>query len=392
MSLYLWFVAKAAPSSADAMNLSLHRMLAMARKEALHLRRDPRSLGMAFAVPAAMIVFFGYVISFDVNNIRLAVLDQDRTQRSRELVDALLAAGRFSVTERTDSHQHAERLLDRGSVRMVLTIPPGFQRNLAAGEAAPVQVLVDGADANTAAIALNYAGAIVNSYSARVTLQADTRSTIPIETESRVWYNETLKSSNMIVPGLVAVIMMIIAAMLTALTIAREWERGTMEQLSATPVHRVEVILGKLLPYLAIGLVDVTAAVLIGMFVFDVPFRGSPFLLLGMTTLFLIGTLGLGIFISAAVKSQLLATQTAMMATYLPSLILSGLMFDIAGMPIVLRVLSNVVPAKYFIVVLRGIFLKGVGLDVLWAQGVAMIVFACVGLSLAVLSFRKELA
>jgi len=374
------------------MNLSLHRLLAMARKEALHLRRDPRSLGMAFAVPAAMIIFFGYVISFDVNNIRLAVLDGDRSQRSRELVDALLAAGRFSIVQRTDNRHEAERLLDRGSVRMVITIPPGFQKNLAAGEPAPVQALVDGADANTAAIALNYAGSIVSNFSARVTLQASQRSARPVDAASRVWYNETLESSNMIVPGLVAVIMMIIAAMLTALTIAREWERGTMEQLAATPVHRVEVILGKLLPYLGIGLVDVTAAVLIGMVVFDVPFRGNPLLLLGMTTLFLIGTLGLGIFISAAFKSQLLATQTALLATYLPSLILSGLMFDIAGMPLVLRVLSNVVPAKYFIVVLRGIFLKGVGLEVLWAQGVAMIAFAVVGLGLAVLSFRKELA
>jgi ABC-2 type transport system permease protein len=282
-------------------------------------------------------------------------------------------------------------MMDQGNVRMVMVIPPGFQRDLAGGMAAPVQAIVDGADANTAAIALNYAGTIVNNFSASVSLQAPMR-TLPVEPKSRVWYNETLKSSNMIVPGLVAVIMMIIAAMLTALTIAREWERGTMEQLAATPVHRVEVILGKLLPYLGIGIIDVTAAVLIGIVVFQVPFRGNPLLLLGMTTLFLIGTLGLGIFISAAVKSQLLATQAAMLITYLPSLILSGLMFDIASMPVALRVLSNIVPAKYFIVVLRGIFLKGVGVYVLWVQGLAMILFSVVGLGLAVRSFRKEIA
>jgi ABC-2 type transport system permease protein len=229
------------------MRLSLGRLLAMARKEVLHLRRDPRSLGMAFAVPAAMIVFFGYVISFDVKDIKLAVLDQDRTQRSRELVEAFTAAGRFRVTERLERYDEIEARLGRAAVRIALVIPPGFQRDLAAGRPAPVQALVDGADANTAAIALNYAMVIVSAYSAKVVLRTSQRAS-PLVAQSRVWYNETLKSSNMIVPGLVAVIMMIIAAMLTALTVAREWERGTMEQLAATPVHRVEVILASLCP------------------------------------------------------------------------------------------------------------------------------------------------
>jgi len=219
-----------------------------------------------------------------------------------------------------------------------------------------------------------------------------TQGSAPVLVQSRVWYNETLESSNMIVPGLMAMIMMIIATMLSSLTIAREWERGTMEQLAATPVHPLEVILGKLLPYLAIGLIDVTAAVFIGMFVFDVPFRGNPLLLAGMATLFLLGSLGLGIWISTVAKSQLLATQNAMLATFLPSMILSGLMFDLGTMPLALRVISTVVPARYFIVVLRGIFLKGVGLDVLWGQGLAMVLFASAGLTLAVRSFHKEIA
>jgi drug efflux transport system permease protein len=250
---------------------------------------------------------------------------------------------------------------------------------------------VDGADANTASIAINYADAIVTAYSARAVLHT-ARLPVPVVAQSRVWYNETLQSSNMIVPGLVAVIMMIIAAMLTALTIAREWERGTMEQLVATPVRRVEVILGKLLPYLGIGLVDVVAAILIGMLVFQVPFRGSPVLLFVMATLFLVGSLGLGIFVSASFTSQLLATQVGLLATYLPSLLLSGLIFDLASMPVALQVISYVVPARYFIVVLRGIFLKGVGIGVLWAQGAAMVAFAIGGLTLAVRSFKKELA
>jgi ABC-2 type transport system permease protein len=213
----------------------------------------------------------------------------------------------------------------------------------------------------------------------------------PVTPEARVWYNETLESPPMIVPGLIGVIMMIIAAMLTALTVAREWERGTMEQLAATPVHRAEVIVGKLLPYLGIGLVDVIAAVVIGMTVFDVPFRGNPFLLAIMSTMFLIGSLGLGIFISAALKSQLLATQLAMIGTFLPSLLLSGLMFDINMMPRALQLFSLLVPARYFITVMRGIFLKDVGIPVLYGQGLAMVLYSIIGVVLAIRAFRKEI-
>ncbi len=371
--------------------LRLGRLLAIARKEAIQIRRDPRSLAMAFLVPAAMIVFFGYVISFDVKDIKLAVTDQDRTQASRELVQAFEAAGRFRVTERPERTEDITPLLDRGAVRMALVIPTGFARDLGALRSSPVQALVDGADANTASIALNYAGAIVAAYSARAVLRINALRP-PIVAQPRVWYNEALVSANMIVPGLVAVIMMIISAMLTALTVAREWERGTMEQLAATPVHPLEVIAGKLVPYLGIGLIDVSAAIAIGMLVFGVPFRGNPVLLLVMAILFLLGSLGLGIFISAALKSQLLATQLAMLATYLPSVLLSGLMFEIGNMPIPLRIISTIVPARYFVVVLRGVFLKGIGLHVLWAQGLAMVAYAVIGLSLAVRAFKKEIA
>ncbi len=373
------------------MGLSLQRLIAVARKEAIQLRRDPRSLAMAFLVPAAMIIVFGYIISFDVRDIRIAVLDQDHSTQSRALVSAFEAAGRFEVVGRLTRPEQIDPLMNRGAVRMALVIPPDFEKNLLARKPAPVQAIVDGADANTASISMNYAEAIVTAFSSKVVLNRAALP-VPVTIESRVWYNEALESANMIVPGLVAVIMMIIAAMLTALTIAREWERGTMEQLAATPVHRLEVICGKMLPYLAIGLVDVTAAVLIGVFLFHVPFRGSPLLLAVMATMFLLGSLGLGIFISAALKSQLLATQLAMLATFIPSLLLSGLIFDIASMPWPLRVVSLAVPARYFVVVLRSVFLKGVGAEVLWQQGVAMIVYAVVGFGLAVHAFRKEIA
>jgi ABC-2 type transport system permease protein len=372
------------------MPIRLGRLLAVSRKEITQLRRDVRSLLMAFLVPAAMIVFFGYVISFDVKDIKVAVLDQDRTPRSRELVQAFEAAGRFRVTDRLARYDEVEPLLDRGAVRMALVIPPGYEREISSGHAASVQAILDGADANTASIAQNYAGAIVSAYSARLLSVAIPGGSLVVA-QPRVWYNEALESPPMIVPGLVATIMMMLSAMLTALTVAREWERGTMEQLAATPVHRVEVILGKLLPYLGIGLIDVAAVVTLGMTVFGVPFRGNPLLFLVMAALFLLGSLGLGIFISAAVKTQLLATQLAMLATYLPSVLLSGLIFDLRSMPWILRAISTVVPARYFVVVLRGVFLKGVGLDVLWPQGLAMIAYAVAGLGLAVRAFRKEI-
>ena len=370
--------------------LSAGRLWAMARKEWLHIRRDSRSLAMAFAVPAAMVILFGYVITFDVRDIRMAVLDQSNTTQSRDLVDAFRSSGYFRVARQLTSDDQISPLLVRGTVRLVLVIPPDFARHLAAAEPAPVQALLDGGDANTASIAINYAQAIVTSYSATAVLKG-VPLPVPIAVDSRVWYNEDLKSSSMIVPGLMAAIMMILSALLTSLTIAREWERGTMEQLAATPVHRLEVILGKLLPYLGIGAVDIVLVAVVGGVVFAVPFRGSPVLLMVTGMLFLVGAQGLGMFISASAKSQFLATQLAMIVTFLPAMLLSGLMFDISSMPKVLQIISLVVPARYFIAATRGIFLKGVGLEVLWGQALGMLVFALAGLGLAVHAFRKEI-
>jgi ABC-2 type transport system permease protein len=215
---------------------------------------------------------------------------------------------------------------------------------------------------------------------------------LPVQAEIRIWYNETLESRNMIVPGLVAVIMSIIAALLTALTFAREWERGTMEQLAATPVHRLEVVIGKLLPYVVIGLFDVALAVSAGRLVFDVPLRGNLLLLTLMTLMFLVGALSFGMFISAAVKTQVLATQFAIITTFLPAILLSGFMFSIGTMPLPLQAITYLVPARYYVTVTKAIFLKGVGPGVLWIEGLAMIAFATAGITLAIRAFRKELA
>jgi ABC-2 type transport system permease protein len=372
------------------MILDFPRLLAIARKEAIQLRRDTRSLIMAFVLPLLMVLFFGYAITWDVTDLRLGVWDQDGTRESRELTQAFEASGYFEVASRPGSYREVEEDLSRGRVKAVLTIPPGYARDLGSGRAVPVQLLLDGSDANTATIAQNYAGAIASRHSTKVLLAGRPMPEVA-SAETRIWYNETLESRNMIVPGLVAVIMSIIAAMLTSLTIAREWERGTMEQLASTPVREVEIVLGKLLPYLVIGVLDVHVVVVAGILVFGVPFNGSVLLLAGMSILFLLGALGVGIFISSVADSQVFAMQAATIATYLPALLLSGFLFDIAGMPAVLRGLTYLIPARYFVVVTRGILLKGVGVAALWPQVLAMFVFAVVGLTLATRVFKKEI-
>jgi ABC-2 type transport system permease protein len=369
--------------------LDRNRLRAIARKEVIQLRRDPRSLLLAFLLPVVLLVLFGYAITWDVEAIAIAIVDQDRSAESRELGERFLASGYFTVRHRPESPREIVPLLDAGKVQIALVIPPGFAADLGAGRTAELQAIVDGTDANTATIVLAYARAIVERHAAAARLRASYRP--PITAASRVWYNEELKSRNMIVPGLVAVIMMIIAAMLTSLTIAREWERGTMEQLASTPVTRLEVVLGKLLPYLAIGLADVALISLLGVLVFDVPFRGNILLFAVLTVFFLAGALGLGMFISATARSQLLATQLAMVATFLPAYILSGFMFAISAMPRPLQLVTLAVPARYFLVVTRGIFLKGVGLSVLYLPGLGMVAFAAIGVLLAVRSFRKEI-
>jgi ABC-2 type transport system permease protein len=371
--------------------LNRTRLLAVARKEVLHIRRDKRSLLLAFVVPVLLLVLFGYAITWDVRDIATAVLDRDGSSRSRELVDAFRASGYFRITTTLEREADVDRLMDAGQVRVALVVPVGFARDLDAGRQAPVQVIVDGSDANTATIALGYARGVVQSFSERVLLR-DTVAAPPVETRTRIWYNEELVSRNMIVPGLVAVIMMIIAAMLSSLTIAREWERGTMEQLASTPVTRTEVVLGKLLPYAVIGFADVVLVSVTGVILFGVPFRGSAPLLAALSLAFLTGALGLGIFISAVARSQLLATQMAMIFTFLPGFLLSGFMFSVNALPQPLRAITYLVPARYFLVVTRGVFLKGVGVEALWTQGLFMIAFAAAGIAAATRVFRKEIA
>jgi ABC-2 type transport system permease protein len=367
------------------------RLTAIARKEWIQLRRDPRSLALAFALPVLLLILFGYAITWDVRNIATALLDLDHTETSRSITRAFTTSGYFRVVKRLERTAEMAPTFAGGHAQIAIVIPAGFSADLGGGRTAPLQVIADGSDANTATIALGYVRATVQTWASHELLSGRPF-VVPIVSQSRVWYNEELASRNMIVPGLVAVIMAIIAAMLTSLTIAREWERGTMEQLAATPVTRLEVVLGKLLPYLGIGLIDVVVTSALGVLLFGVPFRGDPLLLAVLAFFFVTGALGLGVFISAVAKSQMLATQIAMIATFLPAFLLSGFMFSLDVMPLPLQVISLIVPARYFLVVTRGIFLKGVGADVLWSQALLMVAFAVVGIGLAVRSFRKELS
>jgi len=351
----------------------LRRLLALSWKELLHVVRDPRSLAVALAIPVLMLLLFGWALSMDVRNVRLAVWDQGWTPQSRALVSSLAHSRSFDVVFRTQGYQALEQLLLKRQVAAVLVL-----RDPGGGTA--VQLLLDGTDAYTAAIASGYADAVVRLSSSGAAP--------PVRMESRIVFNEAMRSQNAIVPGLIAVILMVIAAMLTSLTIAREWENGTLEMLAASPLRPWEVILGKMLPYFAIGLVDLLISSLTGMLLFGVPFRGSPALLLFLSSVFMIGSLSLGIAISAATRNQLLASQLAMITTFLPAFLLSGLLFDLDNLPLAVRWISHLVPARYFVQILKGIYLKGVGLEFLYSEALFLIAFALLVLLLTRARFR----
>ena len=367
------------------------RMLAIARKEWLQIRRDGRSLGLAFLLPAMLLYLFGVAITTDVEDIRLVVLDHDHSAESRALVDAFVQSGYFLLESRIDRLEQAEDKILRGDARIALVIPERFAADLKAGRPAPIELLLDGADASTATVARGYADAIARSFSDKVLL-AGRHLTAPVTAETRVWFNETLDSTAKVVPGLIAVIMSIISAMLTSLTIAREWERGTMEQLAATPVGRAELVFGKLLPYLGIALIDVAMSLACCVYLFDVPFRGNLVLFAFASLVFLGGVLALGIFLSATLKAQLLAVQASIFATYMPALLLSGFFYSLQSMPVALQLISRAIPARYFVEITRGVFLRGIGLDVIWAPLLGLGIFATVMVTLTIRTFRKELA
>jgi ABC-2 type transport system permease protein len=376
--------------------MNARRVTAVARKELLHVLRDPRSLGMAIAIPMLMLLLFGFALTLDVDHVPLVVWDQNHTPDSRELVARFTGSPYFSLVRYVDSEAAMNHALDSGEALLAVVIPYDFARRLASSTEAPLQAAISGVDSNTATIALGYAEAISEIYSQEWLLrrfgrQGVVKTGLPLDVRARVWFNADLESKNYIVPGLIAVIMMVIAAMLTSLCFAREWERGSMEQLISTPVHGSELVLGKLIPYFAIGMLDMVLAVTLGQFLFQIPLRGNVALLFGVASIFLVGVLTMGMLFSIATKSQLLASQLAMTATFLPAFLLSGFIFAIVNMPRPIQWITYLVPARYFIGILKGIYLKGVGLEILAGDAILLTVFAAAMVLLAQWKFKKKL-
>jgi ABC-2 type transport system permease protein len=364
-----------------SMPRSLARTLAMARKEGLHIVRDSRSLAMALAVPVLMLLLFGYALTLDVDRIQTLVYDQDQTPQSRELIARFAGSRYFQMLGSVDEYQAVERAINRGRCLLAVVIPKDYGRHLLASQEADVQLLLDGSDSNTASITLAYADALTRTYAFELQTQALERRgggklDPPVDAQLRVWYNPELQSRNYIVPGLIAVILMIIAAMIGSLTIAREWESGSMEQLLSTPVRAHEIVLGKMAAYFVLGMVNMLVTIGVGVFLFGVPLRGNPLLVLLTSCIFLMGALFWGIFLSAVAKTQLMAYQLGMLTSFLPAFLLSGFVFSIGNMPVVIQVVTYVFPSRYFVTILKGLFLKGVGLDVLWVEVTLLVVYA----------------
>jgi ABC-2 type transport system permease protein len=379
------------------------RVGALASKEIIHIRRDIRTLYMALGMPVVLLLLFGFAVSFDIDALPIAVLDLDQTPTSRELVQRFTASDDFRLVEEIGSAEEAEAAFRRYEIAAALVIPRGFERDLTRGEHVTVQLLMDGADANTTNVARGKAEALAQAAGLEVRQRIATASSAgggtdlvvtPAQLAISSWtrFNPQNRSALFLIPGLIALILALVGVMLTALTVAREWERGNMEQLFATPVGRLEIVIGKLLPYMVIGCIAVLLAITVGAWVFDVPIRGSLTLLAVDSLLFITGMLGMGLLVSVATRNQMLATQVAALSSMLPTMLLSNFIFPVENMPWVLRWLSYVLPATYYIEALRGTLLRGNGWAELWHETVALAVFAVLMVVISTARFKRRLA
>ena len=376
--------------------MSLSRLMAVARKEVLHILRDSRSLIIVVLMPITLMLLFGYGVNLDLKSLPLYVYDQDGSQQSQDLLKHFQASQYFHIVRVVHSYSAVTRALDDGDAKMCIVIPWSFSQQLGSGGPVNVQALVDATDDNTANILIGYAQAVVEGYSADVQVSWAERhgqavEAAPISVETRTWYNENLESSAFIIPGVLALVMSVIGAFLTSLTIAREWERGTMEQLISTPVTAMEIMIGKLTPYFVIGMFDVGVCAFIAIQWFEVPFRGSLLTLAASSALFMIVVLSLGFLISVVAKNQFAASQIALITTFLPAFLLSGFLFSIDQMPVVLQWITRILPARYYVSVLKKIFLKGTPTVMLSADLIPLAAFTLVLAIVATRSFHKRL-
>jgi len=366
-------------------------------KEFWQIRRDKRMLGVTLLAPVFQLLLLGYAATTDVRSIPMAVCDEDRSATSRELLRQFTNSGYFVHAYDVMTPRDIDHYLDDGDAWVGLVIPPEFGTNVLARRPAPLQLISDGTNSSTAGISLGYAGQVVSTFSRSIALtQIERRPqlTAPpsVNTEVRVWYNPELKSRNYMVPGVVAMILLIITMTLTSIAIVREKESGTLEQLLVTPIKPFQLIIGKLMPFVLIGIADVTLVLTVARFWFDVPLRGSVILLYMMSGVFVLTTLGLGLFISTISRTQQQAMMTAQFFIFMPSIFLSGFTFPIQNMPQSIQYVTYVIPLRYFMEIIRGIFLKGDGIAELWPQGLALLTFGIIILTLSILRFHKRLA
>jgi drug efflux transport system permease protein len=376
--------------------MSWRRIVAMTKKEALQIARDPLSLLIILAIPLVQLFIFGYGVNLDVKHIPLCVYDQDGTQTSQDLLKHFQATEYFKIVRVAENYRDAVYNIDQGVCTVAVVVPPRFSETLRSSGKASVQALLDASDNNTASIGMAYAQSIVQNYSAEIGLQWQQRQGIAadvpvIDFQPRTWFNENLESMANFIPGVVALVMAVVGAFLTSLTIAREWERGTMEQLISTPVGKLEIQIGKLFPYFMIGIADTALCGAAARWWFGVPFRGSWLVFFGCSILFLTVVLSLGYFISVTAKSQLGACQIALLATFLPTFLLSGFIFPIDQMPVVVQWITLVLPARYYVSILRNVFLKGTAVSMMATQIAALAVIAVVLVVLATRAFQKRL-
>ena len=372
----------------------LSRLKTILLKELIQIRRDPRMMAVILAVPVIQSLVFGYAVTTDVRNISTAIYDLDRTTVSRDLLSRFTGSGYFRATSVIGTDAEAKDLLDRGEVKVVLHVPAGFASEVMGDRTGKLQLLIDGSDSNTAGIILSYAAAIAARWNQDLLVQSvplhSRSSAMRLKAEVRAWFNPNLESRNFYVPGVVALLVTLITLMLTGMAIVREKEIGTMEQIIVTPITKVEFILGKTLPFAAIAFFDVLVIAVVAVFWFDVPIRGSLLLLLAATAVYLMSTIGTGLFISTVSRTQ----QQAMMTTFfffMPAVLLSGFIFPIANMPLIIQWITLLDPLRYYLVIIRGIFLKGTGAAVLWPQIAALAVLGFVALTLATRRFNKTL-
>jgi ABC-2 type transport system permease protein len=375
----------------------LERIKHMVIKEFIQVFRDVKTRGVVFVAPIIQMLVFGYAVTTDVKHVATAVYDLDNSYSSRELINRFIRSGYFDVADYVGDEARARDLLDRGTVRVVLRLNRGFETDLLAGHTAEVQVIVDGTDSNTAGIVLNYSAKITQQFSQHTLVNRMTRrqgvyqKPAEVNLETRAWFNENLESRNFYVPGVIALIVMLVTLMLTSIAIVREKEIGTIEQIMVTPITRLEFILGKTVPFALIGLADVVLISVVGVFWFGVPIRGHLVWLFVSVLLYLMTTLGIGLLISTVSRTQ----QQAMMTTFLyfsPAVLLSGFIFPIANMPLVVQWLTYLNPLRYFLVIIRGVFLKGIGPVILWPQMAALALLGVATLWLASRRFQKTLS